>query len=275
VKVPARIHAILADHAKWGIVFRRGPSNEVCTLSWNRRTDQFELGQWLSGRIYERRSDLSPDGRYLIYFAANYKTYQVTGGTWTAISRAPWLKALVLYGKGDTWNGGGLFVSKKRFWLNDGPGVHCPHVLLHGYSQLERAGTFAPAVNYGPECLGVYFPRLLRDGWTHGTPKGPDAYWAFEKPITHQWLLRKISHAGEPSEGRGVYWDTHEVENSATGELRRFPDWEWADVDGRDIVYAEKGCLYRQEIRRKEPWSEPRCLIDLNPMEFENREAPY
>jgi cytochrome bd-type quinol oxidase subunit 2 len=29
------------------------------------------VGQWLKGRIYERRSDLSPDGKHLIYFAMN------------------------------------------------------------------------------------------------------------------------------------------------------------------------------------------------------------
>jgi len=34
-----------------------------------------------------------------------------TGGSWTAISRAPWLRALVLFGKGDCWHGGGLFTS--------------------------------------------------------------------------------------------------------------------------------------------------------------------
>lgn len=275
MKVPARIHAILARDKKSAVVFRRGPAKQVCTLSWDRRTDQFELGQWLSGRIYERRSDISPDGRHLIYFAANYKTYQATGGTWTAISRAPWLKALILYGKGDAWNGGGLFVSDKRYWLNDGLAVHCAHVLMKDHSHFERAGEFAPAGGCGSECLGVYYPRLLRDGWTNGVAEGPDTHWAFEKPVTHRWLLRKITHAGEPSEGRGVYWDTHEVENSATGELCHFPDWEWADVDGRDIVYSEKGCIFRQQLRRKGPWPEPRCLIDLNPMEFENREAPY
>jgi hypothetical protein len=50
-------------------VFRRGPVNAVCTVGWNRKTDEFQLGQWLRGRIYERRADLSPDGRHLIYFA--------------------------------------------------------------------------------------------------------------------------------------------------------------------------------------------------------------
>ncbi len=37
-----------------------------------------------------------------------------------AIERAPWLKALALYPKGDCWYGGGLLLDDNRYWLNDG-----------------------------------------------------------------------------------------------------------------------------------------------------------
>ena len=69
-----RLHALLARDAPVGVVFRRGPSNSVCTVGWNRETDQFELGQWLRGHIYVKRSDISADGRHLLYFAGNGKT---------------------------------------------------------------------------------------------------------------------------------------------------------------------------------------------------------
>ena len=68
-KPPARLHVILAREAPLAVVIRRGPAKQVCTVLWNRRTDEFTLGQWLKGRIYEDRCDLSPDGRYFIYFA--------------------------------------------------------------------------------------------------------------------------------------------------------------------------------------------------------------
>src|SRR5215470_7646047 len=68
---PARLHVLLARDARLGVVIRRGPSRSVCTLLWDRKTDKFQLGQWMRGRIYERRSDLSPDGKHLIYFAMN------------------------------------------------------------------------------------------------------------------------------------------------------------------------------------------------------------
>src|SRR4051812_45410499 len=52
----------------WGLVIRRGPSRQVCTMLWHRQNDTFTLGQWFKGRIYERRCDLSPAGTHFIYF---------------------------------------------------------------------------------------------------------------------------------------------------------------------------------------------------------------
>src|SRR5689334_22184837 len=104
---PPRLHVILARESSLAVVIRRGPSKSVCTFLWDRSEDSFRLGQWMRGRIYERRCDLSPDGKYLIYFAMNGKWESETKGSWTAISRNPYLKAVTLYAKGDCWNGGG------------------------------------------------------------------------------------------------------------------------------------------------------------------------
>src|SRR2546426_11287690 len=70
-KFPPRIHVLLAREAPLGLVIRRGPSKSVCTLLWDQERDTFKLGQWMRGRIYERRCDLSPDGQHFIYFAMN------------------------------------------------------------------------------------------------------------------------------------------------------------------------------------------------------------
>jgi hypothetical protein len=117
---PARLHVILARKSSRAVVFRRGPSKSVCTVLWDRRDDSFTLGQWLRGRIYERRADLSPSGKYLIYFAMNGRWDSATKGSWTAISKAPYLKAIALFAKGDCWNGGGLFTGERQYWLNGG-----------------------------------------------------------------------------------------------------------------------------------------------------------
>src|ERR1700742_4479685 len=100
-KFPARIHVLLASEARVGVVIRRGPSKQVCTVLWDRKTDEVKGGQWMKGRIYERRCDISPDGKHLIYFAMNGKWGSESKGSWTAISRAPYLKALGFFPKGD------------------------------------------------------------------------------------------------------------------------------------------------------------------------------
>jgi hypothetical protein len=104
---PARVHIILARDASTAIAIRRGPSKAVCTIQWDRSKDTFQMGQWLKGRIYERRCDLSPDGRLFIYFAMNGKWSSETKGSWTAISQVPFLKAVRLWVSGDCWHGGG------------------------------------------------------------------------------------------------------------------------------------------------------------------------
>jgi hypothetical protein len=92
----ARLFVIMARKAPIAAIIRRGPSKQVRLIAWNTDTDTFEGGQWLKGRIYERRCDLSPDGRYLIYFAANHKSPIYS---WTAISRLPYLTALAFWPK--------------------------------------------------------------------------------------------------------------------------------------------------------------------------------
>jgi hypothetical protein len=265
---------LLASQAPIGVVFRRGPSKSVCSILWNRKTDEFELGQWLRGRIYERRADISPDGRFLIYFAMNGKWNSETKGSWTAISHAPWLKAIALFGKGDCWNGGGLFTSNSSYWLNDGFG----HFLMRDTKLLHRDHRFDPAAKRAGECPGVYYPRLLRDGWTlEATVE--NGKWntcdVFEKPLAHGWILRKFARAetGAPP-GKGCYWDEHELEQPRSRQRLAFPHWEWADVDGKDLVWAEGGCLYRARLYAKELGA-AKMLFDTNGMTFEPRAAPY
>jgi len=261
----ARLHVLLAREARKGLVLRRGPSGEVCSVEWDRTTDQFELGQWVRARIYERRCDLSPDGRHLIYFARNSRWSSATKGSYTAISQAPYLKALVLLGKGDCWQGGGLFTSNQSYWLN---GCHFP---LRDKGGMIRDTGYQPPLIRSGECPGIYYPRLLRDGWqmVEGS-----SFAVFEKPLRHGWILRKYAHAeiGAP-QGKGCYWDEHELENASAVRVQ-CPNWEWADwVDGA-VVWAEGGCLYRADLAL-DGLAAPIILKDFNEMTFERRVAPY
>ena len=155
-----RLYALLARAAPVAVVFRRGPSRQLQLLRWNTDTDTFEPGQWFKGRIYERRCDLSPSGRRLIYFAA---TCRKPLYSWTAVSRPPFLAAVALWPKGDGWGGGGLFARDSQIRLNHRPGemrladgFKLPkHVFVSPYGARPSWGEDAPIMG----------DRLARDGW--------------------------------------------------------------------------------------------------------------
>ncbi|MBZ5606903.1 MAG: hypothetical protein LAP38_01485 [Acidobacteriia bacterium] len=271
---PARLHVLLASQAPVGVILRRGPSKSVCSILWNLKTDKFELGQWLRGRIYERRADISPDGRYLIYFAMNGKWASETKGSWTAISRAPWLKAIVLAAKGDCWLGGGLFTSNSSYWLNGG----CSE-LIHDSMEVRRDLSFKPVAYYGGECPSVYYPRLQRDGWILRTKIENGKFnscTVFEKVHPKKsWILRKFAHeeVGSPP-GKGCYWDEHELEHPKLERRLSLPKWEWAEFRGDTVLWAEGGCIHRARVHAKEI-GKTETLFDANAMKFEARAAPY
>jgi len=243
-------------------------------IGWDRKTDKFKLAQWLYGRIYERRSDLAPDGKHLIYFAMNGRWESSVKGSWTAISRAPYLKAVSLFAKGDCWHGGGLFLSSSEYWLNDGYG----HEVREEDRRLRRLTEYPWHEYYGGECLGVYYVRLQRDGWSMRYT-APDAdggqITLFEKRVNNHWILRKRAHATiHHPVGRGVYFDTHELFNSRTEEVLQKENWEWAEVDGGRLVWAAEGCLHAGRLHTKGLRGE-KTLYDFKPMLFENLAARY
>lgn len=274
---PPRIHAILVSSAQVGVVFRRGPSGQVATFLWNRRKDEFKIGQWLKGRIYERRSDISPDGKNMIYFAMNGRWNSETGGAWTAVSKVPYLKALDLFAKGDCWEGGGLFVSNERYWLND---RHFDKALvLRSQSGLTCDPTAQPGQRFDVTCAGIYYPRLIREGWkiaeqsVRVRKKSPTM---FDKPLAAGWILRKLTHQqSKPAEGKSASWDEHELINGDTGTRIRYPEWEWAEWEQGTLVWAERGKLYRALLASNKELGEAKLLHDFSSYSFESLIAPY
>jgi hypothetical protein len=129
--IPARLYVVLARETSKAMVLRRGPSKWVRVILWDTDTDQFEGGQWLHGRIYGERCGLSPDGSLFLYFATQHGNYRDGYlGTWTAISKLPYLTALTLWPKGDTWGGGGLFIDNRTICLS-----HCGPAKAHSDHQ--------------------------------------------------------------------------------------------------------------------------------------------
>ena len=272
--IPCRIHVLLAAASPYAVVIRRGPSRHTAVIGWDRKTDTFTMGQWLYGRIYERRSDLSPDGRHLIYFAMNGRWSSSVKGSWTAISRAPYLKAVSLFAKGDCWHGGGLFQSPTRYWLNGG----CGHETLEEDRRLLRVSDYPWHESYGGECPGVYYIRLQRDGWTmkHTAPDGQGGeVTLFEKRVNGHWRLRKQAHATlHHPVGRGVYYDTHALHNARTGETLVKEDWEWAEVDRGRLVWGAQGKISAGRLEASGLQGE-RVLFDCYPLRSSMVAAPY
>jgi len=269
-KFPARLHVLLAKDAKVGLVIRRGPSKSACTVLCNRDRDTFKLGQWMHGRIYERRCDLSPNGTRFIYFAMNGRWKSETKGSWTAISRVPYLKAVSLFAKGDCWHGGGLFLSDEEFWLNDGYG----HTELKAARDVRRNVNYRPPHFFGGECPTVYYNRLQRDGWVMSKDEYQGAT-LFEKKLPKSWVLRKLAFAetGAPP-GRGCYWDAHELRHESSNTVLAFPEWEWADFADDRLVWASEGQLWAARLGRGKLLSEE-LLHDFNGMKFQQLIAPY
>jgi hypothetical protein len=182
-----------------------------------------------------------------------------------------------MFTKGDCWHGGGLFLGNTRYWLNDGYG----HVVLRDTKALARDPDHTPSPSFGGECPGVYYHRLIRDGWrlvedeaSRELPRG-QRFDRFERSLPHGFLLRKLAHAESPNtEGRGVYWDEHVLVHPDGSESHE-PDWNWADLDGRRLVFAKHGTLYAATFDGAGHLHEPKALHDFGPMTFEHREAPY
>jgi hypothetical protein len=258
------------------VVIRRGPTRIVGTFGWDLKTDVFKPGQWLKGRIYERRCDLSPDGTLMIYFAMNGHWNAEAKGSWTAISKAPDLKALTLYAKGDCWNGGGLFINSGSYLLNE---RYRDHDLLRDTLNLACLRGVPPDVPYGNnECLGPYDARLLRDGWTLDPARSSASRQVFDKRLGGGLVLRKFCHIGRGDKARGIYHDSHVI---ALGEdiLLDGANWEWAEIVGRRLAWAEAGKLLCVDLsKRQDParFSEQANLLkDFSTETFERRQALY
>jgi hypothetical protein len=125
-----RLFVIQARDAPVAVVVRRGPASWARLTLWHTDSDAFIPGAWFRGRIYEDKCDLSPDGQLFVYAAfKGGQSRTRTTDSWTAVSRPPWLHALVLWPMGTTYGGGGRFVDNRRLVLRGASKVHPEHPL--------------------------------------------------------------------------------------------------------------------------------------------------
>lgn len=283
----ASLFVILARNNRDAVIFRRGPSKQVLIIKWDRKNDTFEIGQWFKGRIYERRCDLSPSGKLLVYLAAKQKG---PIGTWTAISRPPYLTALALWQNLGTWGGGGLFDSESTLRLNH-DSLH--RALAEGFRLAKNMRVLPLGDRSGRgEDDPIYHMRLLRDGWilkqagqhTEYQNKGL-VRWQFTEPrIYEKQMPRRKSTQRLQMQLRGIgerqghwYILDYELLNDKGDSLLTLPRIDWADWDSNgDLLFSERGKLFRL------PWSNHREagrddaeeIADFNSLMFSAKEAP-
>ena len=261
-----RLWVLLARKSDVALILRRGPSKQVLAIRWHRKDDTFYLGQWLKGRIYEHRCDLSPSGDLLLYFAASHKgPYR----SWSALSRPPFLTALALWPKGDCWGGGGRFESEREFSLN-----HLPHqTSLAETFQLPKRFTVAP-IQGTPGCVFDHDSSLTRDGWNLVEPgefsgmlkmKSP-RIWSKLQPKGGrvQLQLSFVKFAGT----RDVRPVTVAAVVDAKSILLDLGPIDWVDWDRNgDLLHSNGGCIYRSKFRGNR-LEEPVSLLDTAGYKF-------
>lgn len=279
---PCRLFVILAREAPRAVILRRGPTRWVQLIAWNLEDDTFEAGQWFKGRIYERRCDLSPDGRLFVYFANKLNRHTIFHSeytyAWTAVSRPPYLTALALWPKGDCWHGGGLFEGGRTLWLNHHPFQAKPHP-----DHQPQGLQVVPNPGAQGEDAPIYHRRLLRDGWEQ-VQVGRYSYSyarGFQTEQTDIW--RKL----HPGDGRYLTMTHLEVNFQAYGgpyvlhfsvgegdggrQIDLPEDTTWADWDRRGrLLFAHGGRLYASEAAE----FYPKALADFNGHVFAEMAAP-
>ena len=243
-EAPCRLFVYLASDAPLAAVLRRGPSDWARLSLWHTGTDAFEHGQWMRGRVYERRSDLSADGSLFAAFVRQSGGREIAAGmtdTWIALSRPPWFTALALWKIGGTYAAGACFPDGRSLFLGF-PDLAPDQGALPAWL---RATSQSPYVDGTPDWTErtVHINRLLRDGWrAQPDPRDPRALWERAQPGGAMTLSMEPRSDADFA----AYGGPHVVDYAlrTAGELIPLGRLTWADWDQRGrLIIARDGRL--------------------------------
>jgi hypothetical protein len=264
-----RLFVYLARSAPAAVVLRRGPTGWARLSVWDTSSDRFEHGQWLHGRVYERRSDLAPDG---CLFAAFVRQTGRGGAvdSWVALSRPPYFTALAVWSAGGTYHTGPCFLADGRLWL--GFREPSPPDVGAAPSSLEIAPSsalpYTDKTNNWTERT-VHFNRLLRDGWTLVESDATGAIWQRPRP-GGGFTLEMTQRLGGFGGTQAPYLVDVSIED-ADGARRPLGVVTWADWDQRGrLILAREGRLVSIDLLSGQPTE----LMDFNPQSPDPQPAP-
>jgi len=238
---PPRLYCIPATKAPVVAVFRRGPTRWSHVGRWDLVEQRYEPGAWLGGRIFPRRCDLSPDGRWLSYFAHKPSARWELGEAYVAVSKLPWLTALHAFKTCGTWTRGYFFTEDGSSVASDEAKLPIPFGLrsipvVQFALERQRGWDEAPDSS----------PRDPRDNWDERR----NARMQKRQPGGHRLLrVESLGWAGgefgveQAVDGLRVHYALE-----SDGEIELMHDLQWADWDaqGRLLVATRSG---RLEVR--------------------------
>ncbi len=260
-------YILLAKEAPIAILIAKKGSKKYHIIKWNLETDEFEYGSWFHGTIYNLKTDLSFDGKYMVYFAmGDGHSMRSNLYCWTAICEPPFLKAKILYDHLDTWHGGGIF------WGDDGKQLFLEafnHPLARKQSEnkitddeFTKKYIIKTTVEEYPfpqwKFSWIFYYRLLRNGWKD-VSTGQTKYdfldnrsetrdaLEFEKIILNYKLRMKLKFDWIK---HGMYhlcdYFLFDDKNNLINIIDNTVIWADVDVFGR-LIFVKNGIVYRCE----------------------------
>jgi len=267
--IHARIFFIKARKVNKAIVFRRGPTDWIQMIVWDLDNDSLQYGQWINKKVPMRNCDVSPSGKYLIYFVDHFEHTNSR----TVISRPPFWTALTAWEHGDSLfgNGGGLFADEKIVILNLHSEIPTdkypipPDLTIHPFQSQKEYNLWKGHINL------IHEQRLEMNGWTEHNDVDfvqKETAQTAAKKNSDDWI-KKDPKSADPinpklwkksiSNNTSLYMITfyhfEHRKNFDTfylvrkKEIIKLNGITWADVDNRNRIIATKeGKLYSSKI---------------------------
>lgn len=262
-----RLYCIPARDAPVVAVLRRGPTSWCHVGRWDLARGRYEPGAWLRARLFPRRCDLSPDGRWLCAFVHKPGARWEHGDAYVTLSRLPWLSALHAFGTCGTWTRGFRFTDDGSCDDPRDEGLPMPYGL-----RAIRPAQFATERRGGWEEAPDSPPRAPGDVWDARR----NARVRRRQPKGERWLhLTSLGWAGgEFGVDQAVDGLRVRYALESGGALEPLDDAQWADWDGegRLLVATRSGAL---EVRSLDgPRVEAVFREDLSPLEPTPAPAP-
>lgn len=250
VQLPFVAHVIFARRAPVATVFVALPGGRTQLAVWHLQDDSIECGDTHGGTIYFRRSDVSPDGTRLLYFASQDPGAQYDASrtsTWTAMSILPRLAPVALWPKGDPLAGGGLFHDDNHIWLNH----KSDRAATHASFPAPNTVSVNPNAYASGEDYPIYANRLQRDGWKftqHGDFRFRGGAWIAEteevcvkSDHTRRYELQMTMYKIEKRSKGSVPFYRFAIRDTVSGESVDLDNCHWADWDNSGRLCLTKG----------------------------------